>query len=1033
MINNHDAYYKIYQWAKDHKLTISIINDVLGYQLLGREFMFSRLKNKQIDLVLIDLNNNQSYSYLVNSKTIDLIIDLLEERYCKYLGQYKKEHIKPGQDSSNESQLSSKEYDVDEYDKNAVDEFNDIVKSLSEGIIETQTPNDDKIPKNEPIQIDSNDEKINQDDDFLDGHQNLDFELVFHKAKIKIQASNLYDLPIELYMKSTVRLMNSLKRSNIFSFRDLFGLSLNEISRIRNLGYKSFKELINNLNDFTNQLDTQLIEQPEIIDIQIDTPTYFEQYLSKIREMYSDQPAFQTKKINEYPLSPRVINALRRGKIQTVEQLTTKDWMFFLHLQNFGRKSFRELRTFLYEHFVINSDTNTAEIGTRVSPFLISYELIQSIDQENAHYSLSQLIHEATYNKIKSYDIELISDLISLDNEHSFFKDRIICNDYEFYEILRVLDTPLETKINLEFTEIVNSLKPVFKDILLMRSQGYTLEKIGQKHQLTRERIRQICEKIVRKTNTKKQFNDIIGYLKIISEGRMYCTKTQLESILSHNFQIFIWFFGDSYDNDLDTLFLNTAVRNEVYQEISNLDSTIILKDFQSDYEFLKHHNILRTYIMNTYNVFKEYAFKHRPTLVELYTIVLKEKFEYMRISDERALAKFREYYFELFGDQDIFSKTSRSITAILQRLPGIDMHGRGEYRFTETKLNANLIWMLSETIEKHGIISFRGLFELHKSELVQSGVTNQFQLHTIIKKNLPKFYTNRDNVSTTQFIYIDIDSSIRHFIMNQNTTFTYVDIKSDIPDITELQLFTHIEQFRDAISMFNRKYMPSRLLVLEEEDRSKLSTLINRILINEGIITSQRLYLEILGEHFNKVIKVNKINNAHYAYQFVRYFLSNEYTFGYNCIFFYNQTAIKQLDYLVQKFIGFNKIAIKDITSYATRNFIYLQNMKTLLDSFYERGYIRLDDDTIINSKLLQFPSQLIVQLEDLIKESIVGEFLSTDEIETFDKFPKISIPWNQHLLAHLIKRYGERYYVLDIGNQWNSLSYQFKEKENE
>jgi len=1032
MINNYEAYYKIYQWAKEHKLTISISNNILIYELFGLEFMASRIKNKQLDLVLIDLNNNQSYCYLVNSKTIDLIINLLDERYCKYLGLSKKEHINPSEDSSIDSQLSSKENAVDKFEYNIVNEFNEIVQSLSEGINDSQNSSDDKTPKNEPLQINHTGENINQDYDDLSGLQNLDFELVFQKAKLKIHSSNLCDLPIELYMKSTVRLMNALKRSNIFTFRDLFRLDLNEISRIRNLGYKSFKELINNLNDFSNQLDTQLIEQPENIDIQTDNPTYFDQYLTKIREMYSDQPAFQSKMISEYPLSPRVINALRRGKIQTMEQLATKDWMFFLHLNNFGRKSFKELRSFLYDHFDLNLDSITLETSNQISSFLINHELIQNIDQENAHYSLSQLIHETTYNKIKAYDIELISDLISLDNGHSFFKDKIICNNYEFYEMLKVLDTPLETRINLEFTEIVNSLKPLFRDILLMRSQGYTLEKIGQKHQLTRERIRQICEKIVRKANTKKQFNDIIRYLKIISEGRMYCTKTQLESILSQNLQIFIWYFGDSYDRDLDTLFLNNTIRNEVYQEISNLDSTIILKDFQDDYEFLEHHKILKTYIMNKYNILKEYAFKHKPTLVELYTIVLKEKFEYMRISDEIALAKFREYYFELFGDQDIFSKTSRSITAILQRLPGIDMHGRGEYRFTETKFNANLILMLNETIEKHGTISFRGLFELHKGELVQSGVTNQFQLHTIIKKNLPGLYTNRDNVSNTQFIYIDIDTSIHNFIMNQNATFTYAEIKKAIPDITELQLFTHIEQFRDAISMFNRKYMPSYLLVLEEE-RVKLSTLIERILINEGIITSQRLYLEILGEHFNQVIKVNQIDNAHYAYQFVRYFLNNEYTFGYNCIFFYNQTPIKQLDYLVQKFIGYNKIAIKDIYSYSNRNFINIQNMKTLLDSFYERGYMRLDDDIIINSKLLQFPTQLIVQLEDLIKESIVGDYLSTDEIDTYEKFPKISIPWNQHLLAHLIKRYGERYYVFDIGNQWNSLSYQFKEKENE
>lgn len=1031
MISNFDAYLRLYKWAREHNLTITINDQNIVYRFDNLEFMISSLKNKQLDLILDNLSNNQNYTYKVNSKTIDLILKLLDDRYFRYINLFEKD------DGKHLADYYKNSYDKDYANENnqslVEKELISLINSLREHSLNSNNYNQDKtidiFDEQTDIAIMKSDENI----DTLYSYQEHEFELISRQAVTIIYTNNLEDSPIELYLKCSVRLINSLKSARIFTFKDLFKLSPFEISKIRNLGNKSFRELYKNLSDLSEQLNTKTLAQLYSIEVQIDTPTYFNLYLAKIRELYGDETGFRKKKINEYALSTRVTNSLFRAKVYTIDILTTKDWTFFSHLKNFGSKSFTELRNFLYKHFVVKMDNDDILIKNQSPSYLINYDFVHSIDEENAHYSFSQMVQDNTYDKMMDYDIEVVGDLISIDENHQIYQDRFVCNDYELYSILKVLTTPLEIQINLEFTQIINTLKPNHRDILLMRLQGFTLEKIGQKYQITRERVRQICVKIARKAKESIQYKNILKYLRIISDGVMYCTKTHLERILDDKIEPFIWFFEALFDYELDVLFLNVSAKKEILQEIEILDNVINLKYFQENYHFLKHFEVVKTYVRKKYHVLQMYAFKNKPTYVELYTIVLKDKFEYMRISDESELNRFREYYFELFGDKGIFNKTSRSITAILQRLPGIDMRGRGEYHFMETKLNDELVLRLKNTIKENKSISFRGLLGIYKAELIKYEITNQFQLHSIIKKNIPDLYTNRDYVSISNIVSIDINTSVSNFIKKQTSAFSFSDIRKAIPDITELLLSNHIEESREAITIYNKKYLPSFLLKLEDSDKLQLSNVINHCLDNDGIITSQRLYIEILGEQFGHVIKQNSIDNAHFSYKFVRYFFGNEYMFEHNCIFYYDQPAMTQLEFLIQKFLVYNKISIKELVDFSNRHFITVQNMKALLDTFYNRGYMRLDEDLIIKTKYLQFPASFIYQIESLIEESLVGDILSTDEIETYDNFPKISINWNKHIFAHLIKNYGDKFYVIDVGNQYNSLSYQFKEKENE
>lgn len=1032
MITNFDSYMEIINWAKINNLSISAKNDKIIYTFNDDEFMSSTLVNNQLDISLNDLRGNKGHKYVVNTKTISLLLDLIDEQFDTLKILHKKRLLNPlYRKPNNETMNKFFDGNSEEFTQNNRDELALLVESLITYHDEIDSAKEEFAKKKDTLEL------INKKDDFIiDNYYNrlgVNLESVITNVNAKVSSLGLENAPYELYMKNSVRLMNSLKRAGIFTFKDLLSLKPSQIVKIRNLGFKSFKELVYNLNQFSEQLEVIEITDNENFNIYTDTPAYFEKYLHKMREIYGNQPQFQNKKIIEYPLSVRVTNSLMSAGVMTMEILSTKDWFFFTRLSNFGRKSFKELRDFIYNTYDVTINHNSIIADTPKIPYKITPKLIGTIDLENANYSFAYMVHEHTFDKLKSYEVETVNDFLSLNDEHPLFLDKEICNDFELYNIITILSTPLETYIHLSYLEILNSLSSTHRDIILMRSQGLTLEAIGIKYNITRERVRQICSKVIRKANMKRQFDQIIHLLNIITYGTKYCKKNVLESVFGEYFLSFIWFFNDSYDVVFEALFLSNSVKDDVLNVVNEINETIYLKDFHDEFKSHEYFDLINNYIKNKYIVMKNFAFKNSPTYIDLYTITIKEKFEYMQISDETELSKFKQYYFELFGDENIFNKTSRSITAILQRLPGISMRGRGEYYFKENEINPDLLKAMHETIQTHKTISFRGLFNIYRDEFLKNGISNHFQLHTVVKKQLPSLYTNRDNVSIIEVLTIDIDSAISNYIGKEEGIFTFNSIKQSIPDVTELHLFSHVEQYRDAISIFNRKYIPCRLLKYSDDDKMALSDYIDHILIKEGIITSQRLYLEILGEHFSSLVSKNHIDNAHFAYQFTRFLLKDEYSFEFNCIYYKDQPSMKQLDFLLKRFINSNRILIKDIVTYANQNFISIQNMKALLDNFYESGFMRLDNEVIIKTKLIQVPKSFIVELENLIEDSLVGETLSTIDIETFERFPKVSIPWNEHLLAHLIKNHSEKYYVIDIGNQYNKLSYLFKENENE
>ena len=95
-----------------------------------------------------------------------------------------------------------------------------------------------------------------------------------------------------------------------------------------------------------------------------------------------------------------------------------------------------------------------------------------------------------------------------------------------------------------------------------------------------------------------------------------------------------------------------------------------------------------------------------------------------------------------------------------------------------------------------------------------------------------------------------------------------------------------------------------------------------------------------------------------------------------------------------------------------------------------YKQGYFRIDDDTIIKKELLQFPDTFIDRVENLLIDSMLNNKITTNQITNFNHFPKLSMPWNKHLLGHLMINFSRKIRVKDISKSYLDVEFEFKEK---
>lgn len=773
-------------------------------------------------------------------------------------------------------------------------------------------------------------------------------------SNIKIQDLNI-----------SVRLKNVLLQNGILFFNQLLECPNESIRNFRNAGSKTLEEaiylknnpdIIENLLISEDEIELGNFEKVKILEEKIDNDF--------INNIYSD---FTYK---DFDMSIRLKNCLYSNKINTVPLFLETPIEEIKTFSSLGKKSLEEAIDIKLKLLDLNDAENTSNI---------LYLFIKKITNEEAKsviYIKNYLLQKTNYNIEKFVD-----DLNKLKNEN---------------KIELSMDGIKVKKISV--MDYINSLDDEKrKNIMTMRLNGSTLEEIGTKEGVTRERIRQISTKFLAGMPDVKESKYKNIFEKYSFSENEFC-KIFNESKTTY-------------------YYLKLACDSGNVDIIDGLDNI----DFNENQK-----NIIRK-LKNIVNIFGKNCNGSKNEVVK----ILSEEYAFDGITFEDFTKIYNNFVREN-NDVELELSDERSIEGILGRQDNIIFDFGRRFRYVDLSLlDKSIINKLNDVIDlEDGYYSTLVIFNDNQDLMKELDIRNEYELHSFLKKKQEDF----PNVKFDRMPNFSLGGIDKHdFTLKKINELAPISI-NDFLDFMEKNyghksntfLSYLMTEFGDYI---NGNFIDSDVIEIKDElilELKKILTepiysldLVKDILKSNGylnvdeIITKNSMYKIGYKIRSSYILRKDYDSVEEYFTELsqIKDFIPNENILMSRTYSVSIKRVEKNYDIVLisdKEFITYKKLSELGInkemmnkfcndvfTSFENINYFTIYNIKNMIDTTWidDNGF---DDifyeclvETIDNIKFLRINNQKIysfiddnVEVEDIINEFMVEESIYVDEL---------------------------------------------------
>ena len=304
------------------------------------------------------------------------------------------------------------------------------------------------------------------------------------------------------------RPQNALKRSGIFTIDELLAAEPEELLQLPNFGVKSLIEIAQRLSDVGlwfgatfypeptgETLDTGTTEWlavascvPETILLSATQRERLSQLRSAAILRHEVEPSAPIPmNLEELGFQIRTLNCLRRSSIHTTADLLTSNPKTLLNIPNFGIVSFFDIAARLSAHGLWFVNTTNGLHFTTASTISVQNEIPLVLhEEEEPNQIIDFVLHKIKMTEYKS--IQTLSHDLSIDRTRL---ERLLCDHFKTRNIYLVNKMRSEYRRAARYREKFHRADRI-QEMIQMRSAGATLEQIGDKFGITRERVRQL-------------------------------------------------------------------------------------------------------------------------------------------------------------------------------------------------------------------------------------------------------------------------------------------------------------------------------------------------------------------------------------------------------------------------------------------------------------------------------------------------------------------------------------------------------------
>ncbi|MCI9625802.1 MAG: hypothetical protein HFI90_03350 [Clostridia bacterium] len=616
-------------------------------------------------------------------------------------------------------------------------------------------------------------------------------------------------------------------------------------------------------------------------------------------------------------------------------------------------------------------------------------------------------------------------------------REEIYTNEPSIYE--SVLE--LQSLLSLPGEQLVQRMLDYIKEnyhysILVQRAAGVTLQQLGNQMDITRERVRQIEQRLIEYVNNvievvchiyqaKYRFTDYISFRSF----RIYFHAKEDLEVVKYVVSVAR---REECLNFADKLLVNGMKAEEVLRKLEKITAKHI-GEVQNFYEkvmdidealtargisFVDLEDYLNYLLMNGYKKSGDYVYRGISSYGKLCAVAVKKYFKNgIRIYDDEQIERLRELVHLEFEGLEL-AGNNRSVMARVSNY--LVLCDRGTYISKDRiKINPALLEEIYQYILSlpSSTVLFSELYLKFQEKLdAQSNVHNKYFLQGVLKYYFQKeFKFERDLIIKKGMEKQEIRTQIAAYIKSCGRPVHKNEIKEKFMGTSEMVILNTSYRNSEILHWQYNYFIHADFLKVTEEDRAMLHDALQQLFDKFSGYANEYLLYDCVKQQ-TAFLEKNSIQNSTNLFYVADYLFAGEFQFKRPHIvrnrekfpnlntddiiraFFFDKSVISYSDYL--EFI--KEVQLSMGTSYAVFKHI-------------EQDLVRISEDAYIKKEQFHLCSEAVEQIYQVIRRHIGKDrYLPIIKIDFYEELPEIGLAWNAYLMETVLYTYPGEEYVL-------------------
>ena len=606
----------------------------------------------------------------------------------------------------------------------------------------------------------------------------------------------------------------------------------------------------------------------------------------------------------------------------------------------------------------------------------------------------------------------------------------------EFISWINIDVTETIIKISSKIDELLQESSDKAIDILESRASGQTLEEIGSRLGLTRERVRQIEQKMYRKfwAYYNAQKYDLIMLAYALRDGDSILYLNELKEVLG-DFALILW---DSikhtpehefyfYSKDIDAIIVPSGKESKsdkkllsnAHQALSTLprvlESTRVEEELEKvSVKFEIPLEVIQNLFYDSYKKTGEFYSQNAITVVFMCDYVLKNRFPAgFKTGDAFESDRFRQYMIEFFGER-ASSVTNRAIDAKVGEI-GV-LCDRGKYIHPDfLQVDEEIIEKINNYIEDstRSLLTYGEIFDALAELLEGTQITNRYYLQGALKKYGCRFKTGRDFVRKVQNVsFVD---ELEAFVEDRGIVHKS-EIFAEFTSLSEAGLGQVVARSATVFNIDNGYYIHASSFDIQPKDYKQIRAYLTEACAD--IPVNIRSVYDTVSAQFPDFMYRNDFDDRNKLFAALNYMFRDEFNFSRPYIAKLGVSDVTNKSVILQHIADYDQIEISELIDICEENNIRYVASSYLIQQVAPE-FVRIDAETLMRRELTGITDESVDKAVEIITDMLeVNDYIVGAKIDDFLWYPQIELDWNEFLLENLIVQSGKVNVVYLIGD---------------